>query len=211
MHHDHPHVLNYSDDLSGHNCDLCQESIEDNGYRCSRGCDFDVCMKCGGPLQECAGGIKLVNLDALKYEAIYKISEGDHVLSAKDPTKKGVVIWDYGTEYPDDPEPYYVRWNEGEDDENSWQKPEDIVRASLLHPCRPLHAAVPQFNVDPKVQEYLQNGQISQVVSGGQVCVCVCTYAHVYIMRMRPLNLHACTKAYTRCGYVCVCMCVLDM
>jgi hypothetical protein len=43
---DHPHVLHYSDDLSGHTCDLCQESIEDNGYRCSDGCDFDMCMKC---------------------------------------------------------------------------------------------------------------------------------------------------------------------
>ena len=43
---DHPHVLNYSDDLGGHTCDLCHESIEDNGYRCSRGCDFDMCMKC---------------------------------------------------------------------------------------------------------------------------------------------------------------------
>jgi len=43
---DHPHVLNYSDDLGGHTCDLCHESIEDNGYRCGRGCDFDMCIKC---------------------------------------------------------------------------------------------------------------------------------------------------------------------
>jgi hypothetical protein len=43
-------------------------------------------------------------------------------------------------------------------------------------------ALISQFNVDPKVQEYLKNGQISQIVSGGQVCVSVlirmCIYAH---------------------------------
>ena len=120
----------------------------------------------------CAGGIELMNLvEASKYEAKWKtdrISKNDHVLSAKDPTKKGVVIEDDGTE---DSEPYKVRWNDGEDDKESFTfmgashprvKPEDIVR-------------MPQFNVDPKVQDYLKNGQISQVVSGGQVCVCVCT------------------------------------
>jgi hypothetical protein len=150
----------------------------------------------------CAGGIELMNLvEASKYEAKWKtdrISKNDHVLSAKDPTKKGVVIKDDGTE---DHKLYTVRWNDGKDDGESFTfmgvKPEDIVR-------------MPQFNVDPKVQEYLKKGQISQVVSGGQVCVCVCTYAHVYIMRMRLLHLHACTNAcgYV-CVYVCVCMCVV--
>jgi hypothetical protein len=43
---EHPHVLNHSDDLSGHKCDLCCESIEEDGYRCSDGCAFHVCMKC---------------------------------------------------------------------------------------------------------------------------------------------------------------------
>jgi hypothetical protein len=43
-------------------------------------------------------------------------------------------------------------------------------------------ALISQFNVDPKVEEYLKNGQISQVVAGGQVCESVrmrmCIYAH---------------------------------
>ena len=29
-----------------HKCDVCEEWIERDGYRCSNGCDFDVCMKC---------------------------------------------------------------------------------------------------------------------------------------------------------------------
>ena len=42
---DHPHVLTYRY-LVGHTCDVCEKDIERDGYRCSSGCDFDVCMKC---------------------------------------------------------------------------------------------------------------------------------------------------------------------
>jgi hypothetical protein len=137
----------------------------------------------------CAGGIELMNLvKASKYEAKWKtdrISKNDHVLSAKDPTKKGVVIKDDG---PEGPELYTVRWNDGEDDKESckFMGAEDIVR-------------MPQFNVDPEVQKYLKKGQISQVVSGGQVCVCVCVLMHMCIL---------CACAF----YVCVtCECLGDI
>jgi hypothetical protein len=45
---DHPHMLNYSKSLRHHVCDLCDQPIKKphDGYRCSDGCDFDVCMKC---------------------------------------------------------------------------------------------------------------------------------------------------------------------
>ena len=45
---DHPHELNYSQSLRNHCCDLCVTEIKKNhdGYRCSDGCDFDVCVKC---------------------------------------------------------------------------------------------------------------------------------------------------------------------
>jgi len=45
---DHPHELHYSQSLRHHCCDLCDTDIKKphDGYRCSDGCDFDVCMKC---------------------------------------------------------------------------------------------------------------------------------------------------------------------
>jgi hypothetical protein len=45
---DHPHDLHYSQSLRHHCCDLCNTDIKKphGGYRCSDGCDFDVCMKC---------------------------------------------------------------------------------------------------------------------------------------------------------------------
>ncbi len=145
-----------------------------------------------------AGGTKPVELrQAPEYFSISdRIGMGDDVLSVKDHSEKGVVIRDSGIH---DREPYKVHW-ENDGTSSNWLKPDDIRRP---------------FNVDPEVHKYLQNGQISQVVSGGQVCcVCLCTYAHMYIMRMCPLNLHAYTNAYTRCGYlsvsmsVSVCVCV---
>ena len=45
----HPHVLNYTQNLRLHSCDLCQQPVVD-GYRCSDGCDFDVCLKCATSL-----------------------------------------------------------------------------------------------------------------------------------------------------------------
>ena len=45
---DHPHELNYSQSLRNHCCDLCVTEIKKphDGYRCSDGCDFAVCVKC---------------------------------------------------------------------------------------------------------------------------------------------------------------------
>jgi hypothetical protein len=43
---DHPHVLSWSNGLRGHYCNLCSGNIECDGYRCSKSCNFDVCMKC---------------------------------------------------------------------------------------------------------------------------------------------------------------------
>ena len=43
---DHPHMLAYKATLRRHKCAVCEEWIERDGYRCSNGCDFDVCMKC---------------------------------------------------------------------------------------------------------------------------------------------------------------------
>ncbi len=115
----------------------------------------------------------------------------DQVLSAKYPDRKGVVTKDCGI---NDPEPYQVKWADESELASilgNWLKPADIVRM-------PPH----QLNVDPNVQEYLKNGQISQVVSGGQVCVCVFVRMRMCenIMHMRPLNSHAHTNAYT-CVY----------
>jgi hypothetical protein len=69
---DHPHVLNYSQSLRHHHCDLCKTEIKKHpdGYRCREGCDFDVCMKCAKgyngprPAQSSAERFELKALEA---------------------------------------------------------------------------------------------------------------------------------------------------
>jgi hypothetical protein len=62
--------------------------------------------------------------------------------------KKGVVVQDYFTQNPEDPEPYKVKWENGE--VSGWLKPEDIVCV--------------RDKESPWIQECIKNGQISQVV-----------------------------------------------
>jgi predicted RNA-binding Zn-ribbon protein involved in translation (DUF1610 family) len=42
----HPHTLNWNENLIDHNCDVCGGGIIFDGYRCSNACDFYMCMKC---------------------------------------------------------------------------------------------------------------------------------------------------------------------
>ncbi len=63
--------------------------------------------------------------------------------------KKGVVVQDCFTKNPEDPEPYKVKWENGE--VSGWLKPEDIVCV--------------RDKESPWIQECTKNGQISQVVS----------------------------------------------